>query len=385
MTQKKLTIMQIIPELGVGGAEQGCIDIAAEIVKAGARSIVVSNGGSRVNDLLRIKSEHVNLPVHSKNPITMFRNIGRIKKLIKKYEVDIVHARSRAPAWSAYAACKKSTAGFVTTVHAAYKGNENKFKRFYNSVMAKGDRVIAISFFIAQYVNETFDVDQRNLVTIPRGVDMAKFKPELVTAERAITLAKQWRVPDSMQLILMPGRVSKIKGHDVLIDALEKLGRKDIFCIMVGPNQGRAEFQKELEQKITDKSLSGIVRIVGNCSDMPTAYSLASVIVAPSIIAEGFGRTPIEGQAMGRPVIASNYGGFKETIIDKQTGWLFPVGNSDALAECLRQALSMSDEQRTEMAKKSIAHIRTNFTKDKMCEDTMEVYADILRHRYGGL
>lgn len=385
MTQKKLTILQIIPNLGTGGAEQGCIDIAAELVKSGARSIVVSNGGSRVNDLLRIKSEHINLPVHSKNPFTLIRNVGRIKRLIKKFDVDIVHARSRAPAWSAYLACRGSRAAFVTTVHAAYKGNDNKFKRFYNSVMARGERVIAISQFIAKYTRETFGTDSRNLITIPRGVDMARFKPELVTAERAIQIEKSWRVPDGTPLILMPGRVSKIKGHHVLIDALEKLGRRDIFCIMVGPNQGRTEYQAELEAAITAKNLSGIVRMADSCSDMPAAYSLASIVVAPSIIPEGFGRIPIEAQAMGRPVIASDLGGHKETILDKETGWLFPSEDSTALAECLRQALSMTDEQRQNQAHMAINHIRTHFTKDKMCNDTMEVYADILRTRYGGL
>ncbi len=384
MNQKQLTIMQIIPELGIGGAEQGCIDVAAEIVKSGARSIVVSNGGSRVPDLLRIKSDHIDLPVHSKNPFVMMKNTRRIKSLIRKHNVDIIHARSRAPAWSAYRACKQTRTAFVTTVHAAYKGNENNFKRFYNSVMAKGDRVIAISQFIADYVRTHFEVDSRNLVTIPRGVDLDKFHPELVKPERAINLANQWRIPDGAPIILMPGRVSKIKGHMVLIDALEKLGRRDIFCIMVGPNQGRNEFQDELEKSIEEKNLSGIVRIVDKCSDMPSAYSLASVVVAPSIVPEGFGRVPIEAQAMGRPVIASDYGGFRETIIDRETGWLFKVGDSDELAECLRQALSLSEEQRNQLATQAIHHIQNNFTKDKMCNDTMDVYADLLRSKFGG-
>ncbi|PCH99430.1 MAG: glycosyl transferase [Alphaproteobacteria bacterium] len=383
--QKKLTIMQIIPSLGTGGAEQGCIDIAAEIVKSGARSIVVSNGGGRVPDLLRIKSEHINLPVHSKNPLTMLGNIARIKRLIKKHEVDIVHVRSRAPAWSAMAACRNTNATYVTTVHAAYKGNGNAFKKFYNSAMMKGERVIAISDFIAGYIRDNFKTDPRDIVTIPRGVDLNKFKPELVSPERAIKLEKKWRVPDGVPLILMPGRISKIKGHHVLIEALEKLGRRDIFCVMVGPNQGRTEYQSELESTITEKNLSGIVRIVDSCSDMPSAYSLSSIVVAPSIVPEGFGRIPIEAQAMGRPIIASNSGGFCETILDKQTGWLFETGDSDALAECLRQALSMSDEQRQTQAEMAIKNIHENFTKDKMCEDTMEVYADILRTRYGGL
>jgi len=383
MTQKKLTIMQIIPELGIGGAEQGCIDIAAEIVKSGARSIVVSNGGSRVPDLLRIKSDHINMSVHTKNPFKIYQNAKRLKRIIIKEGVDIVHVRSRAPAWSAYHACKMTNTPFVTTVHAAYKGNENRFKRFYNSAMTKGDRVIAISSFIANYVNNNFNVDQRNLVVIPRGVDMNKFRPELVTAERAMGLAKQWRIPDGVPLILMPGRVSKIKGHNILIDALEKLGRRDIFCLMVGPNQGRNEFQNHLESMIEEKNLTGIVRIVDECTDMPSAYYLSSIVVAPSIVAEGFGRTPVESQAMGRPVIASRSGGFEETILDKQTGWLFETDNSDELAESLRQALALNEDQRANLATQAVTHVQNHFTKDKMCNDTMEVYADVLRSQYG--
>lgn len=384
MNQKKLTILQILPSLGVGGVEQGCIDVASEIVKSGARSLVVSNGGSRVNDLLRIKAEHIAMPVHSKNPITMWRNVKRLKKLMKKEKVDIVHARSRAPAWSAYLACKQTDTPFVTTVHGAYKGNENKTKRLYNSIMTKGDRVIAVSHFMASYIRENFKIDERNLVIIPRGVDLERFRPDLVSAERAINIAKAWRVPDGVPLILMPGRVSKIKGHHILIEALEKLGRRDVFCIMVGPNQGRNEFQEELEQTITRKNLSGIVRIVDSCADMPAAYSLASVVVAPSTVQESFGRVPIEAQAMGRPVIASDYGGFKETVIDRETGWLFPVGDATMLAECIRQALALNEQQRHALAARAMSHIYHNFTKDKMCNDTMEVYADILRGLYGG-
>ena len=383
-SQKQLTILQILPSLGVGGVEQGCIDIASEIVKSGARSIVVSNGGSRVPDLLRIKSDHIDLPVHTKNPIKMLRNVRRLKKIIRDYDVDIVHARSRAPAWSAYLACRALRVPFVTTFHGAYKGNENKFKRWYNGVMARGDRVIAVSQFMAGYVRENFHVDERNLVVIPRGADIERFQPGLVSAERAITLAKQWRIPDGVPLILMPGRVSKIKGHHVLIDALEKLGRRDVFCVMVGPNQGRNEFQEELERTIEEKNLSGIVRIVDSCSDMPAAYSLASVVVSPSTVPESFGRVPIEAQAMGRPVIASDYGGFKETVMHKQTGWLFPVGDATQLAECIRQALSLSENQRLDLGLRAIDNVQKHFTKDKMCNDTMDVYADILRSQFGG-
>ena len=240
--------MQVIPALGAGGAEQGCIDIAAEIVHAGARALVASNGGDRVHELERSGAVHIRLPVHSKNPFTIWRNIRRLKSVIQKYNVDIVHVRSRAPAWSCYYSCKKTDAKFMTTCHAPYNIG-GKFKRFYNSIIARGDRVIAISDHVANYLKENYTISLRNIRLIHRGIALKKFHPTTVTPERLIALSKSWRIPDGASIIMLPGRLTRWKGHHILIDAVGRLERKDIFCVIIGADQGRTEYRQELETR----------------------------------------------------------------------------------------------------------------------------------------
>lgn len=370
--------MQIIPELGAGGAEQGCIDIASEIVKADAKAIVVSNGGYRVPELERIGATHIDLPVHSKNPFVMWQNIKRLKKLIKKHDVDIVHVRSRAPAWSALRACKNSSAQYMTTCHAPYNiGNEAKRK--YNSAIAQGEIVIAISEYVAQYLIDNYDIEPSKIRLIHRGIPMDKFHPTLVTPERMIDLATQWRIPDSANIVMLPGRITRWKGHHVLIEAMAKLKNDDLFCVLIGSDQGRTEYRAELEDAIAKHNLQSRIRIIDQCNDMPTAYMLAGVVVSASTDPEGFGRIPVESQAMGRPIIATNHGGAKETVIAGQTGWLIPHSDPDALAHAIDEALSLTDEQRAVLATRSMAHVNAHFTKAIMAEKTLDIYAELLQ------
>lgn len=373
--------MQIIPELGAGGAEQGCIDIAAELVRSGAKSIVVSSGGNRLHELARAGAMHIDLPVHSKNPFVMWRNIGRLRALIKKYDVDIVHARSRAPAWSAWKACEGTKAKFMTTCHAPYNISGNA-KRFYNSSIAKGERVIAISDFVAQYLKDNYTIDANCIRVIHRGIALEKFHPTAIIPMNLITLSSAWRIPDGAPIVLMPGRLTRWKGHTVLIEAMEKLGRPDVFCVMIGADQGRSEYRGELEQMISDKGLEGRVRIIDHCSDMPTAYMLATVVVSASTDPEGFGRVPIEAQAMGRPVIATDHGGARETIIRGETGWLVPPADSQTLADALRDALALTPQQRAILATRAMGHIATHFTREKMADETLNVYAELLAEKF---
>lgn len=374
----KPIIMQVIPELGAGGAEQGCIDVAAAIVKAGAQAIVVSNGGYRVSELTRIGAHHVNLPVHSKNPVTMWQNIGRLKKLINRYNVNIVHARSRAPAWSAWRACEATNARFITTCHAPYNIS-GEAKRIYNGSIANGELIIAISDYVANYLKENYKIDPSRIRKIHRGIPLERFHPTTVTAERMINLAQEWRVPDEANIVMLPGRLTRWKGHLVLIDAIEKLARKDIFCVLVGSDQGRAEYRTELEETIKSKGLEEQFRMVDQCHDMPSAYMLSTVIVSASTDPEGFGRIPVEAQAMGRPIIATDHGGAQETIIRDHTGWLIPPENPDALAQAIEEALSLTPQQRAILATRSMAHVAENFTKDTMVAKTLDVYAEFLQ------
>ncbi|MBK9586390.1 MAG: glycosyltransferase family 4 protein [Alphaproteobacteria bacterium] len=373
-------IMQIVPELGAGGAEQGCIDIAAELVRAGAKSIVVSNGGFRIPELLRTGALHINLPVHSKNPVIMWRNIARLQKLIRQHKVNIVHARSRAPAWSAYKACKNTEAHFITTCHAPYNIS-GEAKRLYNRSIAQGELVIAISDYVADYLRKNYDLDTGKIRVIPRGIPIERFHPTAVTPERLITLSRELRIPEGSNIIMMPGRLTRWKGHHVLIDAIEKLDRQDIFCVMIGSDQGRSEYRKELEEAITKKDLGSKIRIVDHCNDMPAAYMLSTVVVSASTDPEGFGRVPVEAQAMGRPIVATDHGGAQETIVRGQTGWLVPPNDAPALAKAIEEALSLNPMQRAVLATRSMSHVAAHFTRERMAESTLGVYAELLQGR----
>lgn len=375
-------IMQIIPVLGPGGAEQGCVDIAAELVRAGAKSIVVSNGGTRLHELTRAGAEHINLPVDSKNPLIMLRNIKRLRNIIHTHKVDIVHVRSRAPAWSAHEACKGTDARFMTTCHAPYNIS-GRLKRFYNGVIAKGERVIAISGYVARYLQREYGLDPAKIRIIHRGIALEKFHPTAVSAERLIRIASSWRLPDGASIVMMPGRLTRWKGHHVLIDAMAAIDRPDVFCVLIGSDQGRTGYRAELEQAIAERDLQGRVRIIDHCDDMPAAYMLATVVVSASTDPEGFGRVPVEAQAMGRPIVATNHGGAQETVIGGETGWLVAPGDANALANAIKAALSLTPTERALLATRAMAHIAAYFTREKMADDTLNVYAELLGEKMG--
>ena len=378
---KPPVIMQVIPSLGAGGAEQGCIDVAAELVKAKAKAIIVSHGGMRIPELTRLGVTHIDLPVDSKKPTTMYFNIGRLRRLIREYNVDIVHARSRAPAWSCLKACEGTRAHFMTTCHAPYNIHDSNIKRFYNSSIARGERVIAISDYVAEYLKNNYEIDPNIIRTIHRGVPIERFNPGNTSPERMMKLSRQWRIPDGASIILLPGRLTRWKGQIQMIEAMAQLKRPDVFCVMVGDDQGRTEYRAELEALLKSHNLEANVRIMDHCDDMAAAYMVSTVAVSASIEPEGFGRIPVEAQAMGRPVIATDHGGAKETVIPGVTGWLVPPGDSSALAEALNKALNLTLEQRNELAHHAIANVMNRFTKDHMVSDTLDVYTELLQGR----
>lgn len=373
-------VMQIIPSLGAGGAEQGCIDVAAELKNSGAEALVISNGGSRLHELQRIGAQHINMKVDSKNPFIMWRNIKKIRKLIQKHQVDIVHARSRAPAWSAWRACEGTNAHYVTTCHAPYK-IQNSAKKFYNSAIAKGERVIAISNYVSEYLKKNFRLGDNIIRLIHRGVNVQRFHPSLVTAERLVKLTKEWRIPDGHNVVMLPGRLTRWKGHEDFIKALSLLKRKDMFGIIIGDDQGRTEYRNELHELIKECGMEGAIRIVNHCNDMPTAYMLATVVVSASTEPEGFGRIPIEAQAMGRPTVATAHGGAMETIIPNVTGWHVPPHAPQEMAKAIARALQLNEEERQALSERAIAHVHAHFTKDIMCDKTLDVYAELIRQK----
>jgi glycosyltransferase involved in cell wall biosynthesis len=373
---RPVTILQVLPRLIVGGAERGTVDVAAAIRAAGGNAIVASQGGPMVYELDRAKVPHIKLPLAPKNPLTIWRNAARLARIVRKYRVDIIHVRSRAPAWSALWAAERTGTTLVTTYHDTYKG-ETKLKRRYNAVMARGARVIAISEFVAEHLRTTYGLGPDVLRTIPRGVDLNRFSPERVHAERKLKIMHDWNLPDDRPIILMPARLSRKKGHLVLVEALANLGRTDICCLMVGDDGRDTAYRRDLLRLIHAKGLDGVVRLLSQTADMPAAYSLADVVVAPSIEPEGFGRVPVEAQAMGRPVIASDLGGFRETIVDGLTGLLVPPSDAVSLAGALTAALDLDEEQRLALAAGCIGNVRAAFTREHMCAATLSVYREL--------
>jgi glycosyltransferase involved in cell wall biosynthesis len=371
-------VLQVVPSLVTGGAERGTIEIAAAIVADGGTAIVASEGGPMENDLRRAGALHLKLPAASKNPFVMYRNVARLEQIINAYDVDIVHVRSRAPAWSAKEACQRTGRHFITTFHAPYNFS-NALKKRYNQIMAEGERVIAISEFIAQHVRQHYNVDRTRLRVIRRGIDVARFDPDRVSAERMIQLSTRWRLPDDRPLILMPGRLTRWKGQTLLLDALAQLGGLDYRCVLVGSDQGRTAYRRELETLIARHDLAGRVSIMDECNDMPAAYMLSDVVVSASTDPEGFGRVVGEAQAMGRPVVASDHGGAREQILADRTGFLFPSGDAAALAAGLRKALSLEPQARARLHDEAIARVRSEFSKDLMCARTLGLYREVLR------
>lgn len=371
-------VLQVLPSLVTGGAERGTIEIAGAIVADGGTAIVASEGGPLENDLRRVGALHLKLPAASKNPLVMYRNVARLEQVINAYNVDIVHARSRAPAWSARAACERTGRHFITTFHAPYNFS-NALKKRYNQIMAEGERVIAISEFVAEHVRQHYSVDRARLRVIHRGIDIARFDPDRVSAERMIQLSTRWRLPDGVPLILMPGRLTRWKGQTVLLQALAQLSGLDYRCVLVGSDQGRSGYRRELEGLIASLGIGGRTSIMDECNDMPAAYMLSDVVVSASTDPEGFGRIVGEAQAMGRPVVASDHGGAREQIIADRTGFLFPSGDPAALAAALHRALTLAPDARARLHDGAIARVRSEFTKDLMCARTLGIYREVLR------
>jgi glycosyltransferase involved in cell wall biosynthesis len=369
-------VLQVLPSLVSGGAERGTVELAAALTAAGWNAYVASAGGPLERDIARAGATHLTLPLASKNLLVMRRNTAALVRAIRSLGIDIVHARSRAPAWSARSAAATTGRHFVTTFHNAY-GAGSALKRRYNSVMARGERVIAISDFVAEHAASIYGVGNDRLRTIPRGVDLDIFDPRRVGGERIASLARQWRLPDGVATVMLPGRLTRWKGGLDFIAAIAALGRRDICCLLVGAEQ-RPGFRRELEAAIDQRKLVGLFRIVEHCSDMAAAYMLADVVVSASSDPEGFGRTIVEAQAMGRPVVATDHGGARETIVPGFTGWLVPAREAGALANAIGAALSLGSAERSLLARRAIAHIAANFTHQAMCARTIAVYEELL-------
>ena len=380
MINDKPVILQILPRLEQGGVERGTIEVASAILDAGWTPIVVSGGGRLVHELERIGAEHITLPVYSKNYFTMRKNANLLAQIIKDRHVDIIHARSRAPAWSAKWAAEMAGIPFMTTFHGAYNIGPIKLKKAYNRIMTEGVVTIAVSNFIKKHIIDNYGLDESKIRVIHRGVDINRFDTAKVSPERMIALAKKWNLPEDRPVIMLPGRLTRWKGQLVLLDALAQMKHKDLRCLFVGSDQGRVSYRKAMDRHAKKLGLESIVQVVDHCSEMDVAYLLSDIVVSASTDPEAFGRVVPEAQAMGRIVVASNHGGATETVRDGETGFLFPSGDSKALAETLDKILDMPAAERDSIAKRAVDSVRSEFSKSKMCDKTLAVYREILQH-----
>ncbi|HUY68319.1 MAG TPA: glycosyltransferase family 4 protein [Alphaproteobacteria bacterium] len=373
---RSYTVLQVLPALDGGGVERGTVEMVTALAVRGELAVVASAGGPMAREVEDAGGVHVELPLKTKNPLAILRNAGRLAEIIRRYNVDIVHARSRAPAWSAYLAARRTNCPFVTTFHNAY-GASHPLKRLYNSVMAKGARVIAISDFVGDYATQTYGVPHAILRMVPRGVEIGRFDPAKVESARVDGLRRAWHLPEGAVVVMLPGRLTRWKGQLVLIEALAHLGRKDIVCLMVGGGSG--DYRHEIEDAAVRHRLGGAVRIVEHCRDMPAALMLADVVVSASTRPEGFGRVIVEAQAMGRPVIATNHGGARESVIAGETGFLVPPGDSAALAQAITQVLNLTPDQRMALAVREVDHVRAHFTTRTMTDAVIAVYDELMQ------
>ena len=370
-----LRVLQVLPALDSGGVERGTVEIARALAENGGMALVASRGGRLTAAIGRAGARHVALPLASKSPLAIWRNAGRLAELALREEVRIIHARSRAPAWSAWLAARRAGARFVTTYHGVY-GEGLPGKRLYNSVMAKGERVIAISRYVAAHVQARHGVGRDRLRLIPRGVDTALFDPDAVTADRLVQLARDWRLPDGAPVVLLPARLSRWKGQAVLLDAMAMLRRPDAVCVLLG--DGRPGFARELERQARKLGIADRLRLAGHCDDMPAALMLASAAVHASTRPEAFGRSVIEAQAMGRPVIAADDGGAAETVEQGVTGWRVTPNDPAALAAALDHALALSPADLAALGARARASVCANYTTAAMQAATLDVYRELL-------
>ncbi len=375
-------VLQIVPALDSGGAERTTIDIARALVDEGWRALVLSEGGRLEGELERTGAELIRMPIASKNPLTIFKNAAKFAKLIAERNISLVHARSRAPAWSAALAAQKANIPFVTTYHGVYRA-KGPLKRFYNSVMARGDAVIANSEFTAAHIRQIYPELTKQLVVIPRGIDLADFDPDAVSPQRVAKLRAAWQVGPKERVLLLPSQITRRKAQALMISALALLkecGRlpPDVHVVMAGDSNGHAVYVEELIHAIASNGLDRVAIISGHVSDMPAAYLAADIVVAPSNEPEAFGRVPVEAAFMGRAVIATDHGGARETVLNGRSGLLIAPHDAPALADAISDLLSRTPERLAEMAKRGRAHVAARYTVEKMCASTLGVYRKLL-------
>ena len=380
----KIKILQVIPKLGYGGAETGCFDLAHYLHEHNCKSYIVTSGGPLLKYINKKKVKILRLPVQSKNPILILLNSILLTLIIFFLNVDIVHARSRAPAWSCLIATKLTRRKFVTTFHGTYNFKSD-LKKWYNSVMVRSDLIIAGSNFIFSHIKENYSKylsNKKKFLVIFRGINTDYFNPKKIKESDKNLLKKKWNITDEKKIILLPGRLTERKGQEMFIEAISLLKKNlseiEFIAVILGSDQGRKIYKKKLIRLVEQHRLSGNVIFVDHLELMPIAYEISTVIVSSSIEPEAFGRVSVEAQSMEKPIVASNIGGSNETIINDKTGFLFKAGDSKNLSEKLKEVLNLSELTLNGIGAEGRKNIIAKFNVEKMCNTTYSEYKKLI-------
>jgi len=379
-----IKVLQVIPKLGYGGAETGCYDIAHYLPENGCESFIVTSGGELTKFVDKKKVKLIKLPVHSKNPLLILINTILLIGIILFFKISIVHARSRAPAWSCLFATKLTNRKFVTTFHGTYNFS-GKFKKFYNSVMVRSDLVIAGSNFIFSHIKENYSeflTSQKKFLVIFRGINVDYFDSSTKLENDEKNLLQKWNIHDEKKIILMPGRLTSWKGQELFIEAINlvkiELGYEAFHAVILGNDQGRDLYKKKLIRLTEQYHLTNQIKFIDHCNDMALAYKVSDIIVSASIEPEAFGRVAVEAQSMQKLTIASNIGGSNETINDEKTGFLFESGNAESLSKKIIRGLTMDETAINQIGKEGRNNIIKKFNVEKMCFSTYSEYKRLL-------
>ena len=375
-----IKVLQVIPKLGYGGAETGCYDIAHYLPENNCKSFIVTSGGELIKFVDKKKVKIIRLPVHSKNPILILFNAIILVGIILIFNISIVHARSRAPAWSCFLATKLTNRKFVTTFHGTYNF-KSKFKKFYNSIMLRSDLIIAGSNFIFSHINNNYLKylnSKKKFLVIFRGINTEYFDPDNLKKNSVSKFRTLWQIEENSKVILLPGRLTSWKGQELFIEAISKFKKLNselnFTAVILGNDQGRTVYKKKLERLVEQYNLTNDFRFIEKCEYMPAAYMLADIIVSSSIEPEAFGRVSVEAQSMKKPIIASNIGGSNETIIDSKTGILFESGNADSLSQKINEIINLDTLTLELMGKEGRKNVINRFNIEKMCLNTYSEY-----------
>ena len=379
-----IKVLQVIPKLGYGGAETGCYDIAHYLHENNCKSFIVTSGGELIKFIDKKKVKLIRLPVHSKNPLLIFLNSLILVGIILFYDISIVHARSRAPAWSCLLATKLTRRKFVTTFHGTYNFN-GKIKKFYNSVMARSDLIIAGSNFIFSHIKNNYSEFlklNKKFLVIFRGINVDFFDPSTKLESDEKKILQKWEINKEKKIILMPGRLTSWKGQELFIEAINlvkiELGYEAFHAVILGSNQGRDLYKKKLVRLIEQYRLTKQIKFVDHCKDMALAYKVSDIVISASIEPEAFGRVAVEAQSMEKLIIASNIGGSNETIINEKTGFLFESGNAHSLSKKIIKAITMDETSLKLLGKEGRKNIIKKFNVEKMCFSTYSEYKKLL-------